>query len=272
MLKRTASTLAILALVLATGCAHSDKNGGGAASCPENGALKGAAIGGLAGAGIGSVIAHAMGRTRILRGTGLGFLGGSLIGSLIGAQMEASCLRDEIARLQKERDDLAAQLKACQDENGRLKAEIDRLNAELAKRGAGPGPGVEIGRIVLMNDVLFRPGSNKLSANGRALLDQAAAELNSKYAGQVINIEGHTDTDPIRQSGWKSNWELGAGRALTVLHYLEDNHGIQGNVLSATTFAFHKPVADNSSSEGKAKNRRSEIVIYTKGPAPAPVQ
>lgn len=262
MLKRSATVLALLAMVMASGCAMNKGEGG--RNCPENAQLVGTAVGTGLGAGVGSLIAHAMGRTRILRGTAIGAGAGALLGSLVGGQMEKACLEEEIARLTKELDDARAQLKACQDENARLKARIAELEAQLANMPKGNnGDIIKQGQITLSNDVLFRPGSDKLSTAGRALLDQAAQEIKDKYANSKVSIEGHCDSDPIRVSHWKSNWELGAARAIAVLHYLEDKHGVQGNILSATTYSFHRPVADNGSAEGKAKNRRSEIVLYT---------
>jgi flagellar motor protein MotB len=117
-------------------------------------------------------------------------------------------------------------------------------------------------RYELDTDTLFAPGKDILTAEGKAKLDAAVADIREKHAGNRINIEGHTDTDPIKESNWKSNWELGAARALAVLHYLEDHHGVEGRLLSATTFSYHQPVAGNDTSEGKAQNRRASIVIY----------
>lgn len=124
----------------------------------------------------------------------------------------------------------------------------------------------ETDRYSISTDVLFAPGKDILTDAGKAELDAAVAEIKDKYPGQQINIEGHTDTDPIVVSNWKSNWELGAARGLAVLHYLEDHHGVQGNLLSATTYAYHRPIAGNETAEGKAQNRRADIVIYA-GPA-----
>lgn len=132
-----------------------------------------------------------------------------------------------------------------------------------------PVPVRELERYSIPTDLLFAPGKDILTDAGKAELDRAAAEIKDKYPGQEISIEGHTDTDPIVVSKWKSNWELGAARGLAVLHYLEDTHGIQGNLLSATTYAYHQPVAGNDTAEGKAQNRRAEIVILAGPAAPA---
>lgn len=123
-------------------------------------------------------------------------------------------------------------------------------------------PGKAIQRYTLSHDVLFDPGKAIIKPGGKAIIDEAVQEIRISYPNNRINIEGHTDTDPIVVSNWHCNWELGAARALAVLHYMQDEHGIQGRLMSATTFSFHQPVAGNDTSDGKQQNRRSEIAIY----------
>ena len=79
-----------------------------------------------------------------------------------------------------------------------------------------------------------------------------------------VGIEGHTDNVPIKYSGWKSNWELSSARAMSVLHYLIDDHGINPPRLSATGYGEYHPVETNDTAEGRQKNRRVEIVILPK--------
>ena len=75
-----------------------------------------------------------------------------------------------------------------------------------------------------------------------------------------ISIEGHTDNQPIKYSPWKSNWELSVHRALSVLHYLE-RKGVPPQRMSVAGFGEYRPVASNATAEGRALNRRVEIVI-----------
>lgn len=123
-------------------------------------------------------------------------------------------------------------------------------------------PGKALKRYAISTDILFDTGKDILKPEGKAAIDRAVADIKEKYSTNRLVIEGHTDTDPIVVSNWKSNWELGAARALAVLHYLEDVHGFEGRLMSASTFSFHQPVADNDSAEGKSYNRRAEIAIY----------
>lgn len=76
----------------------------------------------------------------------------------------------------------------------------------------------------------------------------------------MIMIEGHTDSDAIR-AGWTSNWELGAARALAVLHFMTKECGIDGARLSAITYSHYRPVAGNATEAERSKNRRAVVVI-----------
>lgn len=243
MLKRMLSVLAVLA-VSATmfGCTTA-RNQDAGIDCKEE-TLPGAAIGGVAGAVVGAILDGTTGGLA-------GGLAGVIVGGVVGDSREDQCFRDEIAKVRAERDELAAKLAACEAENADLKRQLEGMQ----------GSGI-LARYTIGTDVLFAVGRDELTSDGKALLDAAVAEIQSKYPGKTINVEGHTDSDPIRHSRWKSNWELGAARALAVLHYLEDEKGVDGQALSATTFAYHKPVAGNDTDEGKAQNRRAAIVIY----------
>ena len=115
--------------------------------------------------------------------------------------------------------------------------------------------------VIFVAEVLFDPGKAKLKKENLYILDKVAKVLKKDIPSSYkISVEGHTDNQPIRYSKWKSNWELSCHRALSVLHYLEGK-GISPYRLSATGFGEYHPVADNSSEEGRALNRRVEIVI-----------
>ena len=88
-----------------------------------------------------------------------------------------------------------------------------------------------------------------------------AEVLNKDVPNSSVAIEGHTDNEPIKYSGWKSNWELSSARALAVLHYLTDECKVAPGRLSANGYGEYRPVAPNNSLENMKKNRRVEIVI-----------
>jgi len=115
--------------------------------------------------------------------------------------------------------------------------------------------------ITVVGDLLFDSGKAKIRSEAFALLTKVSGILKDNMAQFNIGIEGHTDNVPIKQSGWKSNWELSTARALSVLHYLADDQGISPERLSAIGYGEYRPVASNETKDGRKQNRRVEIVI-----------
>jgi chemotaxis protein MotB len=115
--------------------------------------------------------------------------------------------------------------------------------------------------ITVVGDVLFDSGKAKIRPAAYPILDKIAVVLKENVPQLNVGIEGHTDNEPIKYSGWKSNWELSTARALSVLHYLVDNKGISPDRLSAIGYGEYHPVASNLAKEGRQLNRRVEIVI-----------
>ena len=135
----------------------------------------------------------------------------------------------------------------------RLRNEIrnKQVKLDITKRGLV---------ITFVDEVLFDSGKAVLKKKGIPILDKVVSVIKQKVADRNIGIEGHTDNQPIKYSGWKSNWELSTARAATVLHYLE-NTGVNPKKLQATGFGEHRPVASNDTKKGRRQNRRVEIVI-----------
>lgn len=159
-----------------------------------------------------------------------------------------------------------------QYENQRLaneKSELERAKAELENRLRGEINSdqvkVEMGDrglvITFLAEVLFDSGKAKLRESALETLSKVTGVLNTTVKDLNIGIEGHTDNVPITKSSWKSNWELSTARALSVLHYMAGDQGLDPNRLSATGYGEYRPVADNGTSAGRQKNRRVEIVI-----------
>jgi chemotaxis protein MotB len=119
--------------------------------------------------------------------------------------------------------------------------------------------------ISVVGDVLFDSGKSKIRPEAHSILDKVASVLGENVPQLNVGIEGHTDNEPIRFSAWKSNWELSAARALSVLHYLVDNKGILPSRVSAIGYGEYRPVATNDTKEGRQLNRRVEIVILPEG-------
>ena len=114
--------------------------------------------------------------------------------------------------------------------------------------------------IVLSDKVLFDSGKADIKENAYPVLDKVSKVLIREVPDKNIGISGHTDNVPITYSNWKSNWELSSARATSVLYYMEEK-GVPSKRLSATGYGEHRPVASNDTSEGRALNRRVEIVI-----------
>jgi chemotaxis protein MotB len=117
------------------------------------------------------------------------------------------------------------------------------------------------GRMVveLATDVLFASGSAKLSEEGKAAITEVAGVLAS-IPNRSFQVEGHTDNVPISTAQYRSNWDLAAARAITVLRTMAEA-GMPEDRISAASFGQSKPARPNDSSEGKAANRRIEIVV-----------
>jgi len=114
--------------------------------------------------------------------------------------------------------------------------------------------------ITFVAEVLFDSGKAKLRNDSLPILDKVVSILKEDVPDNDIGIEGHTDNQPIRYSKWKSNWELSAHRALSVLHYLEEK-GVNPKKLSAIGYGEYRPVAPNDTPAHRQLNRRVEIVI-----------
>ena len=117
--------------------------------------------------------------------------------------------------------------------------------------------------ISLASDAFFAPASANLNIEAsRDILLRLGQLLSSEeVAGRKFRIEGHTDSTPIDPEGpWESNWQLSAMRSIAVLHYLSDL-GVNENRFQVAGFADTMPVSRDDTPEGRANNRRVDIII-----------
>jgi len=151
---------------------------------------------------------------------------------------------------------------------------IEDLKKQIAERNQTPGEATGFGdyqvdlnaaegtiTVTLPNTILFDSGKASLKSSAKGDLDHIVSVINEKYSGRTIDVVGHTDTDPIKKSSWKDNWELSAERALSVVRHLNSN-GIPDSRLRAIGCGAGRPVAPNTTASGKARNRRVEIVVH----------
>jgi chemotaxis protein MotB len=114
---------------------------------------------------------------------------------------------------------------------------------------------------------LFRPGSDAVEKQYLPLLDKIGQII--APSDRVIRVEGHTDDSALPKDGkFDTNWELSAARAIWIVRYLRARFEIPTSRLSAAGFADGQPVAKNDTEEGRAMNRRVEIVVTNLKVAP----
>ena len=112
-------------------------------------------------------------------------------------------------------------------------------------------------------EILFDSGKAEIKPEGRDVLLKVGNVLRTVQDKQ-IRIEGYTDTVPIGaalRGRYPTNWELSTQRATTVLRFLQEKGGVDGKYLAAMGYGPYRPVADNTTDEGRAENRRIEIVL-----------
>jgi len=166
-------------------------------------------------------------------------------------------LSSELERLRRQKESEKDQLRDAMEALQRqLRKEIGdkQVKLEMAERGLV---------LTFVAEVLFDSGKAEVKSGARETLGKVASVITQKVPDRDIGIEGHTDNEPIKHSGWKSNWELSTGRATSVLHVLEEE-GVDPHRMVASGYGEYRSVASNDSSEGRQQNRRVEIVIIPK--------
>jgi flagellar motor protein MotB len=180
-------------------------------------------------------------------------------------QNEKQQLQDELAQSRAREDALAAELSARQAELDAALAHIRGLEGKETtgpETAAGWERGIMGDKVTVGTDILFAAGKADLTSAGKSALDKIASDLKDTYSGMPVRVYGHTDGDPIRKSRrlWQDNLDLSANRAMAVTRYLVGK-GIDPKEVETVAMGENAPVADNSTSAGKAKNRRVEIVV-----------
>jgi chemotaxis protein MotB len=150
--------------------------------------------------------------------------------------------------------------------DGVLRAQQDLesdLGAYLQNRQLGIKREKQRITLQLSDKILFDSGSPELKPEGAALLREVGNAIKARLGALRIQIGGHTDNIPIsgKNSPWPSNWALSAARAVNVVLLLEDDVGIAPDLLSAVGHGEHRPISDNTTAEGRSRNRRIEMVL-----------
>jgi chemotaxis protein MotB len=189
----------------------------------------------------------------------------------------------EIRQLREERAALKAQIQKQQGDldsaRGQAAEASGKVGEGQATEPVAPAAekypeldqvGVSYGRrdgnlvISIPSSITFPSGQATLSSEGHKALKEVASVLKKQHAGAKYEIEGHTDTDPIKKSKFTSNRELSIARAMAVLTYFVEDCGIKDDQCIVAGFGQYEPVAKNDNDKDKARNRRVEIVVHRK--------
>lgn len=111
----------------------------------------------------------------------------------------------------------------------------------------------------ILDDIMFPSASSELNEQSKQVLHQLAEII--RDLPNDIRIEGHTDNVKINSAIYPSNWHLSVNRALNTAYYLMEYEKLLPEKLSIVGYSEFKPIADNSTPEGRSKNRRVDIVI-----------
>jgi len=174
-----------------------------------------------------------------------------------------TALEEKLSQLQTHEDALGSKLREREQESHRLQATYDGLVANLKKEvqsGQVQVQQLRDGlRVNVAQDILFDSGSAEVDKSGTDVLLRVAAQL--KKSRHQILVIGHTDNKPIGPAlvkQYPTNWELAGARAASVVRLFADS-GLPTMRLLAVSMADVKPVASNTTPEGRARNRRIEI-------------
>lgn len=168
-------------------------------------------------------------------------------------------LKEEIAVLQKvKEEEVQKTSKTYEELLEKMKGEISKGEVTISELK---------GKLTvnLVDAILFDSGKAEVKAEGLTVL-QKVIDILQGVKDKMIRVEGHTDNLQIHGALAKrfpSNWELSAARAINVTRYLQER-GIDPNLLAAIAYGEFKPVAGNETEEGRAKNRRIEIILVPK--------
>ncbi len=198
--------------------------------------------------------------------------------ALLGAENQTlgtrlADLGENVEKLLGEKSNLATDLAATKEREAQLRAEQEAQKKRMAKyrqvidkfQSLVTSGKLKIrvvrGRMVveMASSILFPSGKAKLHDEGEIALAELAGILRT-IKGRDFQVAGHTDNVPIRTRQFPSNWELATARAVSVVKFLQES-GVKPTHMSASGYAEFQPAANNNTMEGKAENRRIEIVL-----------
>jgi len=182
---------------------------------------------------------------------------------LSAAQADAARHLDALAALGSRLEEASNALARLAEENKSATQTQHSLEAEM--RQALESREVTISElrgkltVNILDRILFDSGEAELKAEGQRILEKIAGVL-AQHTDRQVHIIGHTDDVPIHRK-FASNWELSTARATAAVRFLQERAGVDPRRLGALGYGQFHPVAPNTTAEGRAKNRRIEVVI-----------
>jgi chemotaxis protein MotB len=154
------------------------------------------------------------------------------------------------------------QIKNEMDKMEALKAELDAKLKDQNLTSSVKTSIDERGLVISLNNaIFFDPGSAELKIDTEETLLEIGNTIS--VMNNYIRVEGHTDNVPMNSSLYRSNWDLSAARAANMVRLLTGQTSIPPERLIAVGYGEYRPVADNSTEEGRAKNRRIDIIVLS---------
>ena len=171
-------------------------------------------------------------------------------------EAESESMQETAAAIKKDLEALKDELAAgAKDKNGEDTGQAIRpVDISMQDRGL---------RISFDSRLLFAPGNVALRPSARKALDVVGARLR-KYYGNIVQVEGHTDNLPISSALFPSNWELSSARAGSVIRYMSASQNMSPDRFVAVGYGDTQPLASNKTSEGRARNRRVDLLLLNK--------
>ena len=179
--------------------------------------------------------------------------------------------KDSLEKLEKDLAARSARIDELETVIAAKDAKMDALKNSLSKALTNfEGKGLTVEQrngkvyVSMENKLLFSSGSWAVGSEGRRAVEQLG-EVLAQNPDIAVLIEGHTDDVPYNGSGaLKDNWDLSTKRATSIVQILEENEGIDVENLTAAGRGEYAPIATNETAEGRAKNRRIEVILTPK--------
>ena len=178
---------------------------------------------------------------------------GASLASALAANQQATnriaALETQVAELEKEKERVKQAAKGLEEE---MRTGLESRDVTISKLQ---------GKLTvhILDRVMFDSGEAIMKPDGEAVLRKIAAILEG-HPELKIQVIGHTDNVPIRNR-FPSNWELSTSRALDAVHFLTEQAGVDPRRVGAVGYGEYRPLADNSTAEGRARNRRIAVTI-----------